>query len=121
MVVLQEVVFFFFFFFQAEDGIRDGHVTGVQTCALPIYPPIHLRDRIRGCEIGHIWGVSRRGSSSRFIGSEDGWRRTRRGLTGLPRRRSGSGFAGTRCWRPSASRLSSASTSCCSAPAATTR
>src|SRR5439155_12347417 len=24
-------------FFQAEDGIRDGHVTGVQTCALPIY------------------------------------------------------------------------------------
>src|SRR5689334_8187700 len=29
--------FFFFFFFQAEDGIRDGTVTGVQTCALPIY------------------------------------------------------------------------------------
>src|SRR5437660_2186811 len=29
---------FFFFFFQAEDGIRDGHVTGVQTCALPICP-----------------------------------------------------------------------------------
>src|SRR5215510_4184055 len=26
-----------FFFFQAEDGIRDGHVTGVQTCALPIW------------------------------------------------------------------------------------
>src|SRR5690625_2598678 len=26
----------FSFFFQAEDGIRDGHVTGVQTCALPI-------------------------------------------------------------------------------------
>src|SRR5207253_6685815 len=33
------------FFFQAEDGIRDGHVTGVQTCALPIYleiVPVHL-------------------------------------------------------------------------------
>src|SRR6266508_3725206 len=29
---------FSFFFFQAEDGIRDGHVTGVQTCALPISP-----------------------------------------------------------------------------------
>src|SRR5690625_7347369 len=28
----------FIFFFQAEDGIRDGHVTGVQTCALPISP-----------------------------------------------------------------------------------
>src|SRR5690625_542771 len=31
------VIYFFSFFFQAEDGIRDGHVTGVQTCALPIY------------------------------------------------------------------------------------
>src|SRR5439155_12548252 len=29
--------FLVFFFFQAEDGIRDGHVTGVQTCALPIW------------------------------------------------------------------------------------
>src|SRR5437763_16516060 len=28
---------YFFFFFQAEDGIRDTSVTGVQTCALPIY------------------------------------------------------------------------------------
>src|SRR5256885_6947261 len=28
--------FFFFFFFQAEDGIRDYKVTGVQTCALPV-------------------------------------------------------------------------------------
>src|SRR5690606_40766146 len=30
------VVFSLAFFFQAEDGIRDFHVTGVQTCALPI-------------------------------------------------------------------------------------
>src|SRR5260370_13902241 len=30
------VVQFYFFFFQAEDGIRDSSVTGVQTCALPI-------------------------------------------------------------------------------------
>src|SRR4051794_41659705 len=29
-------VFTYVFFFQAEDGIRDGRVTGVQTCALPI-------------------------------------------------------------------------------------
>src|SRR5206468_7631824 len=29
--------YFFFFFFQAEDGIRDLIVTGVQTCALPIF------------------------------------------------------------------------------------
>src|SRR5207253_4846653 len=32
----------FLFFFQAEDGIRDGHVTGVQTCALPILPSFCL-------------------------------------------------------------------------------
>src|SRR5437764_6528049 len=31
------VVSFFFFFFQAEDGIRDTSVTGVQTCAFPIF------------------------------------------------------------------------------------
>src|SRR5690554_5716548 len=30
-------IFSVFFFFQAEDGIRDADVTGVQTCALPIY------------------------------------------------------------------------------------
>src|SRR2546430_7015469 len=32
------IIYFFFFFFQAEDGIRDLTVTGVQTCALPICP-----------------------------------------------------------------------------------
>src|SRR5256885_1004202 len=32
----QQIYIFFFFFFQAEDGIRDYKVTGVQTCALPI-------------------------------------------------------------------------------------
>src|SRR5690348_17762231 len=36
-VCLRFFCFFFFFFFQAEDGIRDGRVTGVQTCALPIW------------------------------------------------------------------------------------
>src|SRR5207253_6680074 len=35
----------FCFFFQAEDGIRDGHVTGVQTCALPI-SPANLVERV---------------------------------------------------------------------------
>src|SRR2546426_8546428 len=34
-----DVMEFFFFFFQAEDGIRDYKVTGVQTCALPISHP----------------------------------------------------------------------------------
>ena len=37
VVVLYFFILFFFFFFQAEDGIRDYKVTGVQTCALPIW------------------------------------------------------------------------------------
>src|SRR5438309_1750200 len=37
MPLLVWLIFFVFFFFQAEDGIRDGTVTGVQTCALPIF------------------------------------------------------------------------------------
>src|SRR5207244_5529954 len=38
--VLSHVFFLFFvFFIQAEDGIRDDLVTGVQTCALPIWGP----------------------------------------------------------------------------------
>src|SRR6266496_3701691 len=37
LLVYEEIVMTFcFFFFQAEDGIRDLYVTGVQTCALPI-------------------------------------------------------------------------------------
>src|SRR2546430_12660223 len=56
-----------FFFFQAEDGIRDLTVTGVQTCALPIsstwespdgdLPRVHLRgcppaaERARGAQV----------------------------------------------------------------------
>src|SRR5690606_40793681 len=35
-----------FFFFQAEDGIRDFHVTGVQTCALPICLILVLPDKM---------------------------------------------------------------------------
>src|SRR2546430_5354650 len=50
----------FFFFFQAEDGIRDLTVTGVQTCALPIFrvtvpeagvPPVTLAGLIASDEI----------------------------------------------------------------------
>src|SRR5256885_17044555 len=45
-VTLEEVnahwLLWFFFFFQAEDGIRDYKVTGVQTCALPIFGMIGI-------------------------------------------------------------------------------
>src|SRR5260370_25263832 len=57
----------FVFFFQAEDGIRDSSVTGVQTCALPIsaraarYPSFRLRMRAEVCglleERGRVVGV----------------------------------------------------------------
>src|SRR3989449_8832292 len=57
-----------FFFFQAEDGIRDVAVTGVQTCALPIYlysyvgnnplryvDPFGLRDTVTPWQVGWEW------------------------------------------------------------------
>src|SRR5690554_1927520 len=40
-------LFIVFFFFQAEDGIRDPDVTGVQTCALPIYTPAQVRRHLK--------------------------------------------------------------------------
>src|SRR5882672_6204505 len=43
-----------FFFFQAEDGIRDHCVTGVQTCALPISCPICTSS---GCGAGGVIGI----------------------------------------------------------------
>src|SRR5256885_14872105 len=47
---------FFFFFFQAEDGIRDYKVTGVQTCALPIS---RRRGPYTGRGAEHGWAVRR--------------------------------------------------------------
>src|SRR5699024_6871282 len=42
-----------FFFFQAEDGIRDRNVTGVQTCALPIYLMGPLFGGVMGDRFGY--------------------------------------------------------------------
>src|SRR5690606_40254780 len=42
------------FFFQAEDGIRDFHVTGVQTCALPIFDKSD--SNIRNAFLEHVRG-----------------------------------------------------------------
>src|SRR2546430_9247749 len=49
-----------YFFFQAEDGIRDLTVTGVQTCALPILPGVEL-DSEGAVEALDLAGCSRRG------------------------------------------------------------
>src|SRR5438034_4940938 len=54
------VLCFFFFFFQAEDGIRDHCVTGVQTCALPIWTDPRRRPRPRR-------GARRQGSGERVF------------------------------------------------------
>src|SRR6266542_4150930 len=45
---LEQLRHFVFFFFQAEDGIRDATVTGVQTCALPIFDQIARAARLPG-------------------------------------------------------------------------
>src|SRR6266545_3817895 len=55
---------FFFFFFQAEDGIRDKLVTGVQTCALPI-----LRGRANELASGLPYGDQRRLEIGRALAS----------------------------------------------------
>src|SRR6478672_12172839 len=57
-------LFFFFFFFQAEDGIRDLIVTGVQTCALPI----SAVDRAAAVAIGWVFGCPILGYVADYIG-----------------------------------------------------
>src|SRR5205823_9868623 len=72
------VHFFFFFFFQAEDGIRDKLVTGVQTCALPIFERDLRRQRLdAGCVatglaelLGHLPPRCRPRSEERRVGKE---------------------------------------------------
>src|SRR6266487_6291095 len=65
------VISLFFFFFQAEDGIRVGRVTGVQTCALPISGP---HRRLGAEPVGRSAQQSRRrslpGSEERRVGKE---------------------------------------------------
>src|SRR3712207_7234267 len=48
----------FFFFFQAEDGIRDIGVTGVQTCALPICGAMLVVERAPGHQSGSRYDLS---------------------------------------------------------------
>src|SRR5256885_8379565 len=54
------------FFFQAEDGIRDYKVTGVQTCALPIFAPDSRRpERSRAAARSGLGSASEQPTSSR--------------------------------------------------------
>src|SRR6267378_1372363 len=61
-----------FFFFQAEDGIRDLYVTGVQTCALPIYCDIAGRcgDCLGLADAGRESSVK---GAERSVGASDGY------------------------------------------------
>src|SRR3989454_5750934 len=77
---------FFFFFFQAEDGIRDYKVTGVQTCALPIY---RQRDARGAHPDGGDRGRERAGGAARRSAVDAGvWvgQRRRPGDEGVARR-----------------------------------
>src|SRR6266496_336355 len=85
--------FIFFFFFQAEDGIRDLYVTGVQTCALPICrlqeakahrPLERLRHRDRRRVLRQ---AADRDAGERYGLRDDGRRRRCRGRRRLGRRR----------------------------------
>src|SRR3712207_7348354 len=79
MLLLCDICAVFFFFFQAEDGIRDIGVTGVQTCALPIYPRPAGRYRRRRLGRQHARaddrGRRRRGRTGHGAGRRRGRRR----------------------------------------------
>src|SRR5205809_3298271 len=49
---------FLFFFFQAEDGIRDVAVTGVQTCALPIFGHLYMAGIVPGVILSLMFAVA---------------------------------------------------------------
>src|SRR3712207_8629430 len=60
-----------FFFFQAEDGIRDIGVTGVQTCALPIFPGyIIISADLSNGEVFHV--ITSIPGVIGFLGSDTG-------------------------------------------------
>src|SRR6266540_4764132 len=76
--------FLFFFFFQAEDGIRDRDVTGVQTCALPILgrrSSVTSRESGRGGITGTGWSPSGRGGIGGWLLTAPPSSRLRTGAT----------------------------------------
>src|SRR4051794_41931418 len=96
-----------FFFFQAEDGIRDGRVTGVQTCALPIFAHYKCADHSGARSLTGAAEVDRRdsrvrlgadcrdrGSEERRVGEE--WRS--RGGRGRLKKKKGEGRGEAWVW-----------------------
>ena len=63
-----------FFFFQAEDGIRDYKVTGVQTCALPICDKIQkIKNLQEGDNLKVLCNVYSREYNGRYFHNIDGY------------------------------------------------
>src|SRR6267143_2348811 len=94
----------YFFFFQAEDGIRDGTVTGVQTCALPIssVQQVVLGAPVSAVNVHHdgkptLFFFLRQAEIAKLVGVRAisqalvGWRRSKRqdvvGHAGFPDKR----------------------------------
>src|SRR2546426_11998341 len=72
---------FLFFFFQAEDGIRDYKVTGVQTCALPIFVQVD-----RGKWPARRWRYRLRFVCPTLSAASRHWRQIPRGVHPCPAR-----------------------------------
>ena len=74
--------FFLVFFFQAEDGIRDVAVTGVQTCALPICVHLRLKKKRRRTEVrgGHTPTMSTQPTPNRVRDERKGAKRDRKSV-----------------------------------------
>src|SRR5215813_2108488 len=97
MLFIYAVHFLYSFFFQAEDGIRDADVTGVQTCALPIFgePRNHKRRRLR-CPFAIVEQATLAEASTRESAKDQGCR-------GARERRSASAPSANLCVKPKVS------------------
>src|SRR5690349_23718111 len=71
---IKKIYDFLFFFFQAEDGIRDLYVTGVQTCALPILATFsHIAARTLGAPGGVAKWMVANNVATAPVGTPAGW------------------------------------------------